>query len=409
MENYVSRGTRNIPSSPERSRRQKFRSSCDCCSSSKVKCDQGHPTCARCEKLRIRCNYSPSQRMGKPPGRSRGPTNSSNSSRSKGKKKSRKFSAQDFADHIEEPFANQNTPSLDTFLLDPDSLMSMHWQANSSDIGSHAAGLNNGDLSSILFHNVETQVNPVSPSTTPQVLDMGSKTQRSAFEQDCQDTIFSTSPSSVAYGPQSYTEPTGSSVSSNETMIESQDCARITAMILPTLHSLQDASGVCSAMTTNKLVQPFPSIEQVLITNKAAMQSMNRIIDCPCSLSPQYALTLALIFHKILARYESIVDATANSLTVGDSDPTFARNFAVTSISVGAYIMDAEDERRMMIQLVINEVRKIKGLLERFQEKYCTAVDGDKDRKEGIYSALNIFLRSELKEKLENMINALDD
>ena len=402
----MSRGTRTIPSNPERHRRQKFRSSCDYCSSSKIKCDQGHPACARCEKRGIRCNYSPTQRMGKTPGTTRGPTHSSNPSRSKGKKKPQKFPEQDFAQHIEEPVPNQNTPSLDTSLLDPDSLMSMQWQANSFDTGSHAAGLNNEDLSSMFSHNVERQVDPVSPSTTPQVLDMGPKTQASAFRPDCQDAIFSTSLSSVAYGPQGYNEPTGRSLPSIETMIQSEDCARITAMILSTL---QEDSGVCSATCTSKPVQPFPSIEQVLITNKAAMQSMDRIIDCPCSLSPQHALTLALICHKILVRYESIVDTTANSLTVADFDPSFARSFAVTSISVGAYIMDAEDERRMMIQLVVNEVRKMKGLLERFEEKYCAGVDGDKDRSEGIYSALKIFLRSELREKLKNMINALDD
>ena len=49
----------------------KFRSSCDACSTSKVKCDQQRPRCLRCFNLGIHCNYSPSRRIGKPPASAR--------------------------------------------------------------------------------------------------------------------------------------------------------------------------------------------------------------------------------------------------------------------------------------------------------------------------------------------------
>ena len=71
--------------------------------------------------------------------------------------------------------------------------------------------------------------------------------------------------------------------------------------------------------------------------------------------------------------------------------------------------MDAEDERRLKTQLVVNELRKMKGVIERYEENYCAPIDGDMDRRNSIYSALESFLRSELKEKLKSMVNALQD
>ena len=47
---------------------KKYRASCDACSTSKVKCSQHHPACHRCINLAVPCNYSVSQRKGKPRG-----------------------------------------------------------------------------------------------------------------------------------------------------------------------------------------------------------------------------------------------------------------------------------------------------------------------------------------------------
>jgi hypothetical protein len=61
-----------FPGKPVKPR--KFRSSCNACSASKVKCNQEQPRCTRCTNLGINCNYSPPQRMGKPPAAARKPT-----------------------------------------------------------------------------------------------------------------------------------------------------------------------------------------------------------------------------------------------------------------------------------------------------------------------------------------------
>ena len=246
--------------------------------------------------------------------------------------------------------------------------------------------------------DAESQGDHVSHSTTPQVLDVGTDGQPSAFGHNCQGAIFSTSLSKDIHDPKLCTDPIAGSSAGKEFVTQSQDCASITALTFSTLDSLRIDFGACSAIASGKSDHPTPTIEQVLITNKAAMQSIDTILACPCSLNPHYALTLALMCHKILVRYEAIVNTTPNGHLVAISDPSCAGKYAATPITVGAYKIDAADERRIIIQLIINEVRNIKVLLERYEEKSCVAVNGSKNRREGIYSALETFLRSDLSQ-----------
>ncbi len=48
--------------------RTKLRSACDRCHASKVKCNGADPSCKRCADASLDCHYSPTARIGKPPG-----------------------------------------------------------------------------------------------------------------------------------------------------------------------------------------------------------------------------------------------------------------------------------------------------------------------------------------------------
>lgn len=74
-------------------------------------------------------------------------------------------------------------------------------------------------------------------------------------------------------------------------------------------------------------------------------------------------------------------------------------------ISVGAYKMDAEDEERMRIQIVVNELRKVRTLVDKYAKKYCTVPEASSD---GIYSALEVFLRSKLTGTLHDLRTRLE-
>jgi hypothetical protein len=112
---------------------------------------------------------------------------------------------------------------------------------------------------------------------------------------------------------------------------------------------------------------------------------------------------------KILTKYEAIIKATPMSAISPTSGSRRGSDDAPISITVGAYKMDAEDEERMRIQIVVNELRKVKGLVDHYAKKYCTKTDGTKaDSGEGIYSALEVFLRSKLTRTLSDLYGKLE-
>lgn len=163
------------------------------------------------------------------------------------------------------------------------------------------------------------------------------------------------------------------------------------------------------------LPSPIPQsnacIDQVLINNKAAIENAYSLLACPCSHNPHFALSLALICNKILGMYETVIKASppsSKSSSTG-SPGSDTNSIAPIPITVGAYKMDAEDEERMRIQIVVNELRKVKGLVDKYASKYVTGgaeVKGDAG--EGIYSALEMFLRSKLATTLQDLLTRLE-
>ena len=298
-------------------------------------------------------------------------------------------------------------PSLDAFFRDSPDFMPLQWQPSPFSPVSHLGDANDSDNPPMFDQSIGIGNDPTSHPTMPQFLDNGFTGPAFTLENDCHQAVAASSPTKDDLNSQSCTSPLAISLDNNNPLSQPQDCASLVGSTLVFLHSLRVDSGTCSTKVPNKYAQPTNSIEQVLITNKAAMACLERTLACPCSNNPHYALTLALMCHKILVRYEAIIKTPhTTSAPEGSRSPT-TEKFSATPITVGAYRMDAEDERRLKIQLVVNELRKMKGVIERYEEKYCAATDDEKDRKNSIYSALESFLRSDLKEKLKNMANAL--
>lgn len=389
-------------------RKQKFRSSCDSCSASKVKCDQGLPTCARCVNLGIKCNYSPSRRMGKPPAIHRDSSAKSPQTKSSKKRPLLSPPPSSVSSHEQVTFDAQN-PSLDTFFLDSTELMQMQWQPSTFSPASLLGDINDSDNPPVFPHSIDTEHNSTSHPSTPQLLDLGFTGPPFTLDNDCHEALTISSPTKDALLSQPCTNPLALSLDKENPLSQPQDCASLVGSTLVTLHSLRVDSGTCSTKVPNKCAHPTNSIEQVLITNKAAMACMDKTLACSCSHNPQYALTLALMCHKILVRYEAIIKIPPATSIPEDPHPPRPENFSATPITVGAYQMDAEDERRLKIQLVVNELRKMKKVVERYEEKYCAGLDGEKGQRNSIYAALENFLRSDLKEKLKNMVNALQE
>lgn len=162
-------------------------------------------------------------------------------------------------------------------------------------------------------------------------------------------------------------------------------------------------------LARNSLPSPLSSrtnttIDQVLINNKAAIENADALLACSCSDNTHFALTLALICNKILRMYEDVIKAAA---CISPASGTQRSGSSPIGITVGAYKMDAEDEERMRIQIVVNELRKVKGLVDKYASKYCKK-GANGDAGDGIYSALEAFLRSRLTTTLQDLLNKLE-
>lgn len=287
--------------------------------------------------------------------------------------------------------------------------MQIQWQPSTFSPASHLGDINDSDNPQVFPHSIDTEHHSISRPTTPQVIDLGLTGPSFTLDNECYEALTVSSPTEDGLISQPCTNLLALSLDKKDPLSEPQDCASLVGSTLVTLHSLRVDSGTCSTKVPNKCTQPTYSIEQVLITNKAAMACMDKTLACPCSHNPQYALTLALMCHKILVRYEAIIKIPPTTSIPEEPHSLRPENFSATPITVGAYQMDAEDERRLKIQLVVNELRKMKRVVERYEEKYCIGIDGEKGQRNSIYSALENFLRSDLKEKLKNMVNALQD
>ncbi|MCJ1225199.1 hypothetical protein MMC12_001848 [Toensbergia leucococca] len=403
------------PNEPQRSltlnntnriRTQKFRSSCDACSASKIKCDQGQPACLRCLNLGVKCNYSPSRRMGKPPAVSRDQSASTNGGRRqqtnqpKPKKRQLKSPNLESGDPPMKSTSSDPTISpLDAYLLESEDLLSMRLQPDAfypQDWSNQSTG--DIPLTSANIFDQEFDFMDLSATPHSTQLDL---TNRVMF--DDLDSLSVSSQAQSSGGLRASTDSFPSPLIPSQFSPQLHDC---TSLASATLQSLYLDPSVCGTSVPRNYMHSTPSIDKILINNKAAIKNTYTLLSCPCSLNPHVALTLALICDKILVCYEAIIGA-APATRPASGSPCPENPFA-TPITVGAFRMDAEDEKRMKIQLVVNELRKVKGLVEKYAERYCAGKSDDKERNEGIYSALEEFLRSKFRGTLKTMVDMLN-
>lgn len=372
------------PTSTKPVKPRKFRSSCDTCSASKVKCSQEQPQCTRCVNLGVHCNYSPSRRMGKPPASARqlskSNISSSDSERQNNPSPAKKRQLSPPSEiNIPVPSIENNQCTFDHSLMDTPDFVSMNWQ---DDLFTTATF--DGPLSS------DIQL------TSPNLFDFNFNFPADSAQVNNQ-FIFGDD-SSLGSSTASVQDPLFEPLQlfpSNTSQSTTKASPR-SSLTVPDLCTHQAQFSRTPSPTP--FLEPASSIDQVLITNKAEIENAYALLACDCSHNPHFALTLALLCNKILAMYEAVIKPSPPS---SDSSSS-----GCIGITVGAYKMDAEDEERMRIQIVVNELRKVKGLVDKYASKYCTVDESMGD--DGIYSALVQFLRSKFATTLQDLLTRLE-
>ena len=461
-------------------RTPKVRASCDHCSNAKVRCDQDRPSCQRCLYVNIPCNYSASRRMGKPSTSARNGNNKSKTTTS-----ARRNSKEDsYSTNNDSYSTNTNSESGDspknTTQQLPDTGLDSYGQDfdgqdfdyAASQPWDHANFMSDlsGSLNFASFSNPQAN-NPrlAQPQlATSQLQATLPNSEQLNFAAPFQNNA---NPNSncirVGAGQSAFQQPSSDLTSSNTISDQTRSithqsisCVELTSS---TLQSLSLPSSMCTSPS-----QPIPlhTVEQVLAASRGAISAFNTLLQCPCSQSSSFALTLALIISKILSCYSAICRCSTYSPPSDNLQPTSSpattsgngrmfppskdlptpssssssstslspigsstsmprgpHNMVLdTPITIGGYKIDPDDEYILILQLVLSELRKVGKLVDAFAVQYSTAnpnargvvsaneagaINGRSNSGEdAIYKSLEHFLRCQVH-KLRREVGAV--
>ncbi|BDD63699.1 hypothetical protein MAP00_008564 [Monascus purpureus] len=376
----------SLPASARRSSvAPKLRDSCQGCAVSKLKCSRERPTCARCAKRGMVCEYFVTKRGGRRP-TSRLNASSSSSSSPK----------MDNSLNIPAPATSASSPSsLSSFggtadSLTPPGLMQMslgnHHHSPSSPFPDILPGI----------------VTPADPTTTPSpaslttthldcfnlpiplsILDtqgpdyLNPADTAAFFLQDNALTVFDEAVFDLPSvpKPQTQTHP-ASRPSVTDSLQSARDyssdpgcsCLLRALGLLKQLFPNASSSSTCMA---SLFPGQFPTIHSVIVENEQIIAVLNTMLQCPCSQDGYLLAIISLIVFKMMGWYAAAARETPlshsnfNSSRGGSAKshldygqrPHSEQVFKLQSS------VDGEYEGRMAAQLVLSELHRVQQLI----------------------------------------------
>lgn len=387
---------------PKPLKARKYRSSCDACSASKVKCNQGKPHCARCMNLGLECNYSPSRRMGKPPASARKLINSSSTCqlakpssprpelRFHSTKKRQSSPSTSFSEPWIHPLRSDqgHVPAEFSIINDP-GLLGIDWQN-----AFYESPMPTFDNPSFALQNPLTSSNCADLS-----FDLGTSAEHPQLQHNS-SYILSDNSSNTAMRDHLHRFPPCFTPCSP----------------LQTQQELSPPSGICSPKPSSAphlpiIAHPLHDRRDLFnphfpTDNSTQTTNAHTLLSPLCPRTPHFALAIALTCVKLLQHSEAIIHATP---------PPQRRFFTPEEWTEGGRLAGeggAEAShhlsRRLGIQGAADELCRVKSLVDRFTSKYCCGdadADVDVDERDeadadagdrGMYAALEVFLRSKL-------------
>lgn len=123
-----------------------------------------------------------------------------------------------------------------------------------------------------------------------------------------------------------------------------------------------------------------PTIEHVLATNRAVLDSVSVILSCYCSLNAQLALVVTLIGSKLIAWYRAVLKNGDQPLysKFGTTD-MMAERVLNSPSTVGKYNLEGADKGKMQAQLVLSELRHVVRLVEQLAKHFGDDGPGIRD------------------------------
>ncbi|KAH8703360.1 hypothetical protein BGW36DRAFT_403776 [Talaromyces proteolyticus] len=402
---------RCFPASPSRNTAlamPKLRDSCNRCAASKLKCSKDKPTCARCAKRGMLCEYFLTKRAGRKQG-----------SRTRNRVLLSPSSAPPLP-----PISPPVAPDISTVVSSWTTLLSEPNSTNSTSIPnplSHANisssifSLSNPTIStpttSLDYLNFDFDDFPVSPVSFSmlELPDMGEIPEAGQFEAQNHNSIDFTEtaipaatddsfPAFVeAATPQGLLLPSSAASqgwSDSRPLSIDDDDSGLTCNFVRALDLLRKLSSPmahsCSlshegqAFEINTEIYPLPRAQSKIATIEKSVQTISDILQCQCSDDEYLLAILSIITLKILTSYTAIVRQQTASrmeddqimyshrresfdnnhsfhLRHGKGLPNFLPNFAATDVAYGA---ESEDQNGSMISRnILSQLHRVQRLV----------------------------------------------
>jgi hypothetical protein len=353
------------PLVPPRTAR-KLRESCIGCSSSKVKCNKEKPTCSRCVRLGLSCEYMLSRRTGRTrvvgvdkPSTTRTTASTDSSSITTGTPQHTDgISSAAIPSHHHTPVVTPHTPPPTTTRPSPkpQDLRSLEETGLWSSLLSPNSS-NSTDLSSLLSMNTDLgHLFASLPSSQLDTDEVDTDMQRHEM------------------GDLSVTDPSSSLLMQGIAGTDSMSakphpcCLAICMEIM--LRLFPNAAVDCERLGSRDGPSKFCTIESVIADNKQIIDTIQTVLECRCGQDEYVATLVSLILFKAMGWYVAVARSRSSPAprdsgmgSLRPSSASFEEQVLDLPAVVGGYCVDGHHQSRMAAQLVLSELHRVQRLV----------------------------------------------
>ncbi|KAF2238275.1 hypothetical protein EV356DRAFT_507364 [Viridothelium virens] len=348
----------------------KLRDSCHACALSKVKCAKEKPTCARCAKRGIECEYFITKR----PGRKRENRQANNNGKTRDTTKTHTTSSES-NDYL-------TPPDHDPSSARPGSSSGAECYGSLTplepSLASVLEGINN-DFDDFLTSPVDSfDLEPFDPNdSTPGPNEVAKLLLSGATDPD---PISETSMNGHlnTYNTSLHSLTSQSLLDSNTGVGEASDSTcRCLMQALDLMKKLSSTKTSCGVQSNRPGTAGVPSAETIVLENKQTLEAITDMLRCSCA-EDSYLLTfLSMIIFKILGRY-----AAAAPKQQGEEIEEVNKHNGNTSTRrqprpAGSHSLGEDGVRRMSAQLILSELHRVQNCVNQLSPRLNSGEMGE--------------------------------
>lgn len=358
-------------SQPRKSK--KLKASCDFCAISKVKCDRGQPHCQRCVRNEVECHYSESRRIGK----ARrlydafGPTMKDVSSTTS----LTSLSCPD--DQQWHRRSGSETPSsLDNQVLvdaaDP-SIFDAAPDGSEYRWSEPPMCFMEGSMTMPPFGAANTlQIPPpsLSSSSTSSSPSCGAAYSTSSFSSPDLLQGITSDYSQLKDVPgmdlgMISTAQVRQFLSTSSGAGEPGGCMRRACAALESLHVPAEQCSLPGASLA-PVITTMGGLDAMLKANRAAIDTVLQILDCPCSHGWNISFLVMLIAHQTMDSYWTLLkqQLSSPSTSFPDDAEGGTSSFFDVPLAIGGYILSGEARAQVITQVLRSQIEGMGGLID---------------------------------------------